>query len=434
MKLSHHFQCISILIACSLVFSACAPTGESGTDSPSEVASSGEPRALFPQVPPGDTQMLVSGNNAFALDLYQQLRTQEGNLFYSPYSISLALGMTYAGARGETETQMSEVLHFGLPQARLHPAFNALAQELAKRGEATSEEDQPLQLDIANAVWAQEDYTFLDEFLDLIATHYGAGIRLGNFITQAETIRQEINTWVSDQTHGKIEDLVPQGALDAMTRMVLVNAIYFKADWREQFDPESTSEAPFHLLAGSEVNVPMMSAERFGLPYIRGDGYQAIELPYKGDTAVMDILLPDADKFSAFEASLDAQTLETILSGLQPVSARLRMPKFKFASEFSLAEYLAESGMSDAFDASRADFSGMTGNRDLYIDNVYHKAFVAVDEAGTEAAAATAVVMKITSAPVIDLELTIDRPFLFVIRDLPSGQILFVGRVMNPVQ
>jgi serpin B len=428
------FQITSILAMSSMLLSACAFRGEANPDPSTRVAKSDQPRVMSSNVPEADIETLVAGNNSFALDLYQKLRTHEGNLFYSPYSISLALGMTYAGARSETEVQMADVLHFELPQARLHPAFNALEQELAERGETDSEDGQPLQLDIANAAWVQQTYPFQQEFLDLLARNYGAGIRLGDFLTQAESIRQDINTWVSDQTHGKIENLIPQGALDAMTRMVLVNAIYFVADWQEQFDPDSTSDAPFYLLDGSNVKVSMMSADRLNLAYSQGDGYQAIELPYQGGTAAMDILLPDKGEFNAFEASLDNRALDDILGAMSPVSARLRIPKYKFASEFNLSELLSESGMSHAFDASRADFSGMTGNRDLFISAVFHKAFVAVDEEGTEAAAATAVVMKATSAPMIDLELTIDRPFIFMIRDLSSGQILFVGRMTNPLE
>jgi serpin B len=391
-------------------------------------------RIIAPDVPADDTQILVTGNNTFAVELYQSLRAQDGNLFYSPFSISLALAMTYAGASGDTESQMANTLEFQLPQERLHPAFNALDQELAKRGEPTSKDDQPLQLDIANAIWAQQDYPFQQEFLDLIASNYGAGMRLADFVSQAESVRKEINAWVRDQTRGKIKDLIPQGMLDSLTRMVLVNAIYFKADWQEQFDPDSTTEAPFYTLDGSTVTVSMMSGEHSGIPYVDGDGYQAIELPYEGGTAAMDILLPDAGNFETFEASLDAQTLDEILLSMQPVSVRLRMPKFTFTREFNLSRQLASMGMGDAFDPDRADFSGMNGRRDLYISDVIHKAFVAVDEKGTEAAAATIVVMQFLSAPFFELELTIDRPFIFVIRDLPSGQILFMGRVMNPVQ
>jgi serpin B len=340
--------------------------------------------------------------------------------------------MTYAGARGETESQMAQTLHF-LPQDQLHPAFNALDLQLAERGKAPSEDETPLQLDIANAVWAEQTYPFLQSFLDTIALNYGAGIRLADFINQYEAVRKEINNWVSDQTEAKIKDLIPEGVLDSDTRMALVNAIYFKADWLSPFNADSTRDAPFHLLDGSEVTVPTMNQDAF-IPYAKGDGWQAIELAYQGETAAMDIIVPDEGRFEEVESSLDYETASAILSNLQPTSVTLSLPKFKFESEFGLADQLKALGMPDAFDPHIADFSGMSERNDLYISAVLHKAFVAVDEKGTEAAAATAVIVGVTSAPVFDVTLTVDRPFIFLIRDIPTGQILFVGRVLNPAQ
>jgi serpin B len=237
-------------------------------------------------------QRLTDNNNAFALDLYQSLRSQKGNLIYSPYSISLALAMTYAGARGETEAQMAQTLHF-LPQHEFHSALNALDLELAKRGEAQTKDETPLQLNIANAVWAEQTFPFLQDYLELIAQNYGAGIQLADFLRQHEPIRKEINAWVSDETNDKIQELIPDGVLDPNTKMVLVNAIYFRADWLAQFDPNNTYDAPFHLLEGTDVQVKMMSQSLFSPPYVQGDSYQAIELPYEGETAVMDIIIPD---------------------------------------------------------------------------------------------------------------------------------------------
>ena len=425
----NYYKILSTLVALSLFLSACG-----GAAAPSGgLAKSDRQRIVAPDAPASDLQTLVDGNNAFALDLYQSLRDQDGNLFYSPFSISLALAMTYAGARGSTKSQMADTLHFDLSQEQLHPAFNALDQELAKRGEAQSNDEQPLQLDIANAVWAEQSYTFLQAYLDIIAENYGAGIRLADFINQAESTRKEINNWISDQTNDKINDLIPPGALDAMTRMVLVNAIYFKADWADQFEKDSTSDKPFHLLDGSEVNVPMMH-QGMQIPYNSGDGYQAIELAYQGETAAMDILVPDEDNFQAFESSLDIARLNDILAGMQPTSVDLTLPKFNFTDEFSLSDTLKSMGMVDAFDPNTADFTGMSAKRDLYITDVVHKAFVAVDEKGTEAAAATGIIVGTTSIPLYEVQLRIDRPFIFVIRDLPSEQILFVGRVMNPAQ
>ena len=263
--------------------------------------------------------------------------------------------------------------------------------------------------------------------------NYGAGIRLADFINQYEAVRKEINNWVSEQTKDKIKNLIPEGVLDSDTRMALVNAIYFKGDWLHPFDADSTRDASFHLLDGSEVTVPMMNQDAF-IPYAKGDGWQAIELAYQGETAAMDIIIPDEGRFEEVESSLGYETVSAILTSLQPISATLSLPKFKFESEFGLANQLAALGMPDAFDPNKADFSGMSDKNDLYISAVFHKAFVTVDEKGTEAAAATAVIVGVTSAPMFDVTLTIDRPFIFLIRDIPTGQILFVGRVLNPAQ
>jgi serpin B len=399
---------------------------------PSGIAQSNISRETSPSVPKSDVQSLVSGNNTFALDLYQSLAKQNGNLIYSPFSISLALAMTYAGARGETESQMTDTLHFTLGQNSTHPAFNAIDLKLAQSAESMKNNQVAMQLNIANAVWAEQTYPFQQDFLDTIALNYGAGIRLADFVNQYEPTRKEINSWVEDQTNEKIKNLLAKGTLNSATRMVLVNAIYFKADWWTTFDPGKTYDAPFHLLDGSEAQVKMMSNDLNGIPYTSADGYQAVELPYAGGTAAMDILIPDEGKFPEFESSLNTDKLSEILKAMQPASVQLGLPKFKFSNEFSLPDQLSALGMTDAFDPNLADFSGMTGNRDLFISDVVHKAFVAVDEKGTEAAAATAAIMQLAMAPVSQIMLTIDRPFIFVIRDTVSGQILFMGRVVNP--
>jgi serpin B len=426
MKYPNLFKISAVSAALGLLFSACGP-------SPSvSIAQSDLQRVTAPEAPSGDLQALVDNNNAFAFDLYRSLQAQDGNLFYSPYSISLALAMTYAGARGQTESQMAETLHF-LPQDQLHPSLNALDLQVAERGKAASDDETPLQLNIANAVWAEQTYPFLKSFLDTIALNYGAGIRLADFINQYEAVRREINSWVSDQTQNKINDLIPEGVLNPDTRMALVNAIYFKADWLHQFDADSTRDAPFHLLDGSDVTVPMMSHGTF-IPYAKGDGWQAIELAYQGETAAMEIIVPDEGRFDEIESGLDYETASAILNSLQPTSVSLAMPKFKFENSFGLADQLKALGMTDAFDPDQADFTGMSDRNDLYISAVVHKAFVAVDEKGTEAAAATAVIIGITSAPLYDVTLTVDRPFIFLIRDIPTGQMLFIGRVLNPAE
>jgi len=245
-----------------------------------------------------------------------------------------------------------------------------------------------------------------------------------------EEARVTINEWVSEQTEGRIKDLIPPGAIDALTRLVLTNAIYFNAAWSRPFEEERTEDAPFYRLDGSQVTVPMMrQVESFG--YATGEGYQAVELPYDGHELSMVILVPKEGEFETFEAALDVQRLEAILQDLRYTQVALSMPKFEIESSFSLVDALAAMGMPVAF-SDEADFSGMTGSRDLTISDVVHKAFVSVDEAGTEAAAATAVIMKLTSAPMEPVEMRIDRPFLFAIRDLQTGALLFVGRVVDP--
>jgi serpin B len=419
--------CLSTLTTLSLFLSSCAAQPKS------QIAQSNQSRAAAPDVQTGDVTALVDGNNTFALDLYRALRDNDGNLIFSPFSVSLAVAMTYAGARAETETQMANALHFDLPQDRLHPAFNALELNLIQSAETQTEDRKPLQLNIANAVWAEQSYPFLPAFLDSLALNYGAGVRLADFINAAESARREINTWVGDQTNDKIKDLIPEGVITHFTRMVLVNAIYFKADWLDPFDPDSTVDMPFHLLDGSEVSAPTMN-QGMHIPYARGDGWQAIELTYAGESAAMDVIVPDEGRFEQFESNLDGETVSVILAGLQPAAVQLALPKFEFTTQFGLVEPLKTLGMTDAFDPERADFTGMTDRRELVISDIVHQAFVAVDEEGTEAAAATAVIVGVTSAPLFDITLTIDRPFMFMIRDLESGQILFIGRVLDPAQ
>jgi serpin B len=396
-----------------------------------EELKSDKERITSPNVTQNEQALLVEGNSAFAFKLYQALKGKEGNLFYSPYSISLALAMTYAGARSETAEQMADTLKFLLQQERLHPAFNWLDAELATRGQGAQGKDgEGFRLNIVNAIWGQKDYQFLTGFLDVLAENYGAGLRILDFINEAEKYRVAINDWVSDQTEGRIEDLIPPGAISEWTRLVLTNAIYFNAAWAYPFDEDMTSDAPFYLLDSGQITVPMMKqAESFG--YTEGERYQAVELPYDGGELSMVILLPEARQFAAFEEGLQAEQVDAIINDLQKTEVTLTMPKFEFESQFNLKDALVDMGMPIAF-SEFADFSGMTGKRDLCISDVIHKAFVAVDEAGTEAAAATAVIMDVTLMPPPPIPVTIDHPFIFLIRDIYTGAILFVGRVLNP--
>lgn len=374
----------------------------------------------------------ADSNNAFGLDLYGSVRGTPGNLVFSPYSISSALAMTYAGARNATASQMAAALHFDLAPADLYPALNQLDAALTSKPPSQSVDQQPLQLRIANGVWTERTLILQEEYLDLIAATYGAGIHLADFITAYEPTRLAINAWVNAQTEGQIHDLLAQGTLDTTTRMVLVNAVYFRADWQDQFEADETQDASFHLMDGTEIQVPMMHGQLASASHAAMAGYQVVELPYVGGSAAMDILVPDSENFKSVENDLDSEMLKEAVAALQPASVQLGLPKFRFGTNLDLGDRLKALGMPDALDPEKADFSGMTGGRDLFISKVLHQAQVAVDEKGTEAAAATAVIMGPTSIQVSKVALTVDRPFVFFVRDTQTGQILFLGRVLNP--
>jgi serpin B len=386
------------------------------------VHASDKPRQTAEDVAAPDLAALVAGNNAFALDLYRALYTEQENLLYSPYSISLALAMAYAGARGETEGQMAQTLHYDLAQAQLHPAFNALDQTLANRGEG----DLNFRLHVVNAIWGQQGYAFLDSYLDALAENYGAGLRTLDMAQAPDAARQTINDWASEETEKRIEELLPPGSIDAATTLVLANAIYFHAAWAEPFPEEGTTADTFTLLDGSTASVQMMHGT-VSVRYAQGEGYQAIELPYSGGQTAMLVLLPDEGSFSDVAKGLDGAQVAAIVDGLQDARFALSMPKFVVTSGFELADTLGAMGMPAAF--SGADFSGIDGTKELFIDQVYHKTFITVDEQGTEAAGATAVVMKRLAMPP---SLRIDRPFIYAIRDVETGSLLFVGQVVDP--
>lgn len=408
------------------VFVPIAVSGSQGSSTAKAEPSAN--RDMAPDVPDEHLTELVQGNNAFAFDLYHAIRVENGNLFYSPYSLSTALAMTYAGARGETEAQMKDVLHYTLPQQELHPSFNALDLDLTKPADnGPNEED--FQLNLANSLWAQEGFSFLPDYLTLIETNYGAGIRLVDFIDSAnrEQARLTINDWVSDGTEEKIKDLFPKGIFTENTRLVLANAIYFKADWAEPF-LHGTHDDQFFLLDGSSVTVPMMS-RRADARFFEGEGYQAVEIPYQGEQIRMIVLLPDEGQFEAVETSLSNELTNTVLRGLELQDVKLYMPKFEYDASLTLVKTLEKMGMPDAFDYTKSDFSGMVDDPTFFIAHVVHKAFVAVDEFGTEAAAASGVVGEIESMPVT---MTINRSFIYFIYDAETGAILFLGRVLDP--
>jgi serpin B len=415
---------IAALIIPALLLSACGP---------GKIAESRLERVSHPVVGASDLEQLVAGNTAFAFDIYHAVQPTKGNLVYSPYSISLAFAMAYGGARGDTASQMADTLHFTLPGDQFHPTFDALDLDLARRPEQTGlDRKEQFQLSIANSLWGQDGWSFLPEYLDLLAANYGAGMRLVDFKNTPEDARKQINKWVSDQTKERIKDIIPPGAIDILTRMVLANAIYFKATWEHEFDANNTSDEPFHLLDGQTISAPMMGTERGeNFAYAAGDGWQAIALPYKGLLTEMVIIVPETGNFETFESTLNTEGHNRILAAMQAQEVILSMPKFTFEAQLGLGDTLSAMGMQAAFDRNAADFSGINGARDLFISDAIHKAFIAVDEKGTEAAAATIVMMMEASLPQ-GIILIIDRPFIFFIRDVPTGTILFMGRVMDP--
>ena len=404
------------------------------TGLPGGVVQSEIQRTMNPDVGPGQVATRAENVNAFAFDLYQVFTEEGENVFYSPYSIAMALAMTYAGAEGETEAQMADTLRITLAEPTTHAAFNALDQAITQRGQDIEEEmGTGFELNVANAIWGQEGYPFRAEYLDLLAQHYGTGLRTLDFSASPEAAREAINEWVRLETEGKIEELIPRGGLNELARLVLTNAIYFKAAWQYQFTEELTEELPFTTLEGDEVRVPMMK-QTLQIRYADGETYQAIEMPYVGSFMSMVVVMPDEGSFEAFEDSLDAERMNSVIDSMEGQNVALTMPKFEYDASYQMNETLSEMGMPDAFSSEAANFSGIDGSMDLFIQNVIHKAYVSVDETGTEAAAATGVTVGVTSAPAEPIQVEIDHPFIFVIRDIESGTLLFVGRVLNPSQ
>jgi serpin B len=385
-------------------------------------------RDTSPSVPASDLAALVEGNTRFAIASYKALGAldQSHNVAFSPYSISSALAMTYAGAGGATATEMASALDYTLPQTRLHPAFDALDLALAARAPAVV-------LHVANSLCAYDKEPLGQTFLDTIARNYGAGVRLEDFVDDPNGSRERINGWVADETDQKIQDLLGQGAVTPATRLVLVNALYFDGDWDIPFDAGETAPAAFTRLDGTQVQVPTMTAPKRTLPYVRTSAYDAVELPYKSGQMVFDVIAPKEGTFMAFESALTSESLHSALDALQQGFMQLAMPKFKLAgSPVDLVPILEGLGMKAAFDPRAADFTAIAHdpNGPLYVDDVVHKAFVSVDEKGTVAAAATAVGVRTALEPSVSIR--IDHAFFFVLRDVPTGTILFAGRVTDP--
>ena len=384
---------------------------------------------LAPGAARGETQPLVQGNTAFALDLYGRLKGAQPNIFFSPYSISTCLAMAYDGARGETAKQMADVFRFSNDPQQLNAGFAALQGQLNQAGKESG-----IQLNVANALWAQQGHPFLPAFLKAAREDYQANVNQANFRTSAEAARSEVNDWVARKTEERIKDILPPGSVDPMTRLILVNAIYFKGAWASPFKANETHPLPFHTSATAQVQTPMMHQTE-GAKYMENDTLQAVELPYRGFGLSMVVLLPrKVDGCAELENRLSPEFLSNTLAETKEQKVEIFLPRFKQDSSFKLNGPLEKMGMGDAFSPS-ADFSGMDATRQLYISAVFHKAWVDVNETGTEAAAATATTMRalammkpLAPPPVFRA----DHPFIFLIRDTHSGSILFLGRLAQP--
>ncbi|MGV7976404.1 MAG: serpin family protein [Anaerolineaceae bacterium] len=433
---------LSFGLAAAMLLTACAPLVEppeepaptKPVETPQEPApeiseySGKDAYITNPQVDAQAVLAAATANNAFALALYRQLAGNEGDLFYSPYSIYTALMMAYAGAAGETAAQMEQALAIELPGSDVHAALNALNLTLLNNSQF---DGKPVfSFNVANQLWGQKDFAFNEQFLNTLSANYNADLKTVDF-NDSENARALINLWVAAQTNDKIKDLIPAGVLNALTRLVLTNAVYFKAAWMNQFDPSKTALGSFTLADGSQVDVPMMHAQRSMQAFVN-EGLEVVELPYEGGMYSMVLVMPAQGSLADFEASLDADRLDAVLGSLSTASVTLSMPKFKLESSFGLSETMKTLGMTDAFTPGIADFSGMEDTRSLYISDLLHKAYVDVNEEGTEAAAATAVVVGMTSMPAENHTISFDHPFLFLIRDIQTNTILFMGRLADP--
>jgi serpin B len=450
---------LSVFLAISLVFAACTaapptasptapvqptPVGPSPSTTPDAARPIPTPTSLIGQIvelraeldraPASAGEQYVSdvveADLALALALYARFaQAEEGNLFFSPYSIATALSMTHVGARGQTAAQLAELLGMSTDDAAWHAARNTI--ELGLMGERPSPPSlQPIRLEPTNAIFGQRDFPFEQEYIDTLAVYYGAGMQLVDFVTQTEQARELINEWVSQRTNERIPQLLPQDSVDALTRFVLVNAIYFKANWIHQFHPEATTDRPFTLLDGSRITVPLMHGQ-MRTAYARGEGWQAVQLPYAGG-ASMIVIVPDDGRFAHIESGFDPAFLDIVRRGLGEALVDLRLPRWESSSTLDLVATLEALGVTDLFVPFVADLSGIAPVEDLYVSAALHQANVTVDEEGTEAAAATAIIGGVTGAPELSVTLIVDRPFLYLIQDDLTGEPLFVGRVLDP--
>jgi serpin B len=425
------FALVPAVVACS--------GSTSSPDTGNEVAASVS-RNLHPSVPSADTAALVTGNTDFAFGLYKGLAsttsTPEGNLFYSPYSVSLALAMTYAGAGGATATQMAEALGFTLPESRLSPAFDALDLAIeTKPASAVGADGASFALNLADALWGDETVKFAPTYVNTLAANFGAGLRTVDFVHQSTAAEAAINAWVSSETGGHINPLLAPGDVNPSTQLVLVNAVYFNAGWGTAFDATATKVGTFTRADGSTVQAPLMSSGSTATTYMKGKNYQAVELPYSGGTTSMIVVLPDTGALSAVEGGLGGSFFTHVTSQLSSnYSINLTIPKFTIhGASVSLVPMLQGLGMKDAFEAGTANFDAMIPGGGTYISDVIHQAFIDVDESGTVAAAATGVIGTASIArETIDVTVDVNRTFFLFIRDVATNTILFAGREDDP--
>ena len=372
-----------------------------------------------------NVQPLVESNNIFALDLYAKLSAHEGNLCFSTYSISVVLAMTFAGARGATEKQIKDVMQTTLTQYEFHAGFAQLQKQISAIGK-----EENVELLLANSIYPHNRYSFLESFVNLLRENYGIPIKPLDY-SEPETARRTINQWVNEKTQEHISELLPVGILDSLTRLVLVNAIYFKGLWEKQFDKQDTVNSPFRVSNEKYVNIPMMR-QKSGFRYTEDNQAQVLELPYQGKSLSLIIILPkESDGLVMIAKSLSFKKLSIWSKNIFEQTVDVHLPLFKIKSNFNLNDTLISMGMPDAFDMDKADFSGIDDTKELYISNTIHQADIEVNEEGATATAATAVIMGTRSFPQ-EYQFHVDHPFIFLLRENTTSGILFIGRVLNP--
>ena len=423
-----HIATIFLPIGLSFILlTGCTEDSKNDTSSNSNITTleSNLARNLAPQVSHDELLTLADSNNQFAFTLFDKLYDNEtGNIFFSPYSITEALAVVYAGANGDTKTEMASVLNFDINQEeQFHNRFNGLDLHL-------NQNDENYTFEVANAMWPQKDFPVLDSYLNTIKVNYGANVKTLDYVNQTEASRIAINNWVEEKTHERIKDIIPKGEIDETTLLVLTNAVYFKGRWQSEFYEDDTKNATFTAEDGSTHEIAFMNQRELYYQYFKTDNYQAINVPYQKNRSSMLIILPDEGAFSNAINNIERiyrQTQENMTSK----NIALKMPKFEFHTPlYNIKEYLKMLGMNQPFLAS-ADFSNLS-NTTLKIDAVLHKAFIKVDEKGTEATAATVVIDANVTKPPEPIVFNINRPFIFFIKDTLSGQILFMGVMRTP--